>query len=257
MNRRSFLQSMSAAFGALALGVRPSFASPSRINYSLFTDKYVRRYDLTSPWSDRGVIAVTDAKILITHPGEWSGEASAKVPDIWKLWWGEFDATGWCPLRTVRAKQNQQNSTSGCPQCYGTGRIGPHVRQCDCDPLAEYTDHSKGYPRILDGCPQCQPSGWIGGVKCTACGGSGWLEGDERFVEQFQGVKFNPHYIARVRTLGEVDCRVIHGVRDTENASDLDVLLFRGADGLRAERVNMDVLFGVKQFDDDRVATLA
>lgn len=31
----------------------------------------------------------------------------------------------------------------------------------------------------------------------------------------------------------------------------------RGADGVRAERVNMDVLFGVKQFDSKRVATLS
>jgi hypothetical protein len=190
MNRRAFLQSMSAAFSAMALGVRPAFAqSPPRINYDLFCDSALSyRYDMMQPWSHEGIIAASDAKILIVHPGEWSGDGSARVPDLTKLWWDEFDAPGWKELPRQQLETVDATSLM-CPACMGTGRLGDGIHRVDI--------------KDEDGDP-CM--GWVGGRACSQCGGCGWDDFQHR--EILGDGHFCPGYMNRIRTLGGVDYRV-------------------------------------------------
>lgn len=158
MNRRSFMQAIAAAFSAVASGVRPNFAAePPKIRYELFSDTQDFRWALSQPFSQDGVICATDARIIVTHPGEWSGESAGRVPNISSLCWDEFDTGGWkeLPSQSLEFAPQFEFGTM-CHLCMGTGRVGDGVR------------------RVLgkdeDGDPMWR---WTGGTKCYQCDG-GW-----------------------------------------------------------------------------------
>lgn len=121
-SRRSFLQAAAAAFSGVALGRlgETTAPEPQPIDYSRFCDHDGDswRYDLAAPFSQNGMIVATDSKILISHPGELSGGGTARVPDVGKLWWGEFDARGWVELPPPRIEETRDH-WSRCVHCLG------------------------------------------------------------------------------------------------------------------------------------------
>lgn len=230
--RRSFLQSMAAALSVAVIGTKPNLSAIERpaIDYSLFTDGETARYDLSSPWSIDGAVYATNSRILVTHPGEWSGDGKARVPNVGGLPWDEFDACGWSPL----GKLNRVEA-SGCGQCVacrGVGVIGSNLSECDeClgsgtfyPPNYEWTGRSRP-------CRKCV-YGYLGGVKCGACD-----NGRVDFVEELHGFEYDPLYIAAIRTLGPVDVRAIE---DTDKYGRRGgMLLFRGAGDVRGMLMGM------------------
>lgn len=218
VTRRSFLQSMAAAFSATALGVRMSPAQPAAIRYELFTDTsaWVRRHQICEPFSLDGAVYATDARVLITHPGEWSGSGNAKVPDVGKLWWDEFDKPGWKELPEQRLELTTHDS-SLCHLCMGLGRVGDGVHRVLC--------------RDEDGDPEWA---WAGGAKCHQCNGTGWEE-EYPHVDRIDGAAFSPGYMNRLRTLGGLDYRILSlgDDRRVHPRGNAEVLLVRGDGGVR------------------------
>ena len=234
MNRRSFLQMVSAALAASTLGVRGLTQQPDAINWNLLTDWDVR-YDLTSPWSVEGTIYATDTRKIIALPGEFSGKGDAKVPNVGKLPWNEFDAGGWQPLgRPVLERYGTDDETwTLCLQCFGIGRTGD-VRRCDkCNGYLDvWYDDTAGTSR--GGCHKCH-EGWVGGVECLRCHGTRHETEGPPLSETIHGYPFCPAQMQMLRTLGELDIRVIDEselpLRKHGNSGG--VLLFRGAGGVR------------------------
>lgn len=235
-NRRSFLQSMAAAMSVAVVGVKPGPAAIERpvIDYSLFVDNddYIGRYDVSSPWSVDGSIYATDCRIVVTHPGEWSGGGDARVPNAQRLQWGEFESAGWSPLgSTVQVKSE---GGAACGICRGRGVLGGNLVECDeCQGSGTFYPHHYEYSGKTMPCRKCV-LGYLGGVKCGACN-NGQLD----WREEIGGYEFSPHYIAAIRTLGPVDTRIITTGADSFKGRDHGVLLFRGAGNVRGMLMSM------------------
>jgi hypothetical protein len=222
MNRRSFLQSMSVAFSAVAFGVRPNFAqTPLKIRYELFADTQCFRYDLDQPFSLDGAIYATDSRFLITHPGEWTGMESGKVPNVARLWWGEFDKPGWKDLPAQKLELRSDHLESLCHRCMGTGRVGDGVHR-----VPDKDQDGDAYWR------------WAGGERCPFCD-HGW-DRDVCNHERIGPAVFCPGRMNRLRTLGHLDYRVIMVDPCDLRPNGLGhVLLVRGDNGLKGMLCSM------------------
>lgn len=215
ITRRSFLQSMSAAMSAVAFGARmPSAIEPPKIRYDLFAETWIGgKWDIHEPFSLDGSIYATDSRVLITHPGEWSGGATGRVPAVHHLWWGEFDRPGWKQLPEQRLELRHPHMESQCVHCMATGRVGEGVHRA----LSTDEDGDDVYR-------------WVGGTKCGYCNGTGWDESFSHHERLGNGV-FAPGYMQRLRTLGGLDYRVIEcGPRYCKESY---VLLVRGDGGIK------------------------
>lgn len=235
--RRSFLQSVAAALSVAVVGVKPNLSAIERpvIDYSLFADNDgdVFRYDVRSPFNIDGSIYATDCRIIVSHPGEWTGEEKARVPNIGSLQWSEFDSPGWSSLGTPKLTESQDAGT--CAVCRGRGVLPvkpSSLSECDeCQGSGTYYPPSFDITGISRPCPKCV-SGYRGGVKCSACN-SGYVD----FLERVGNWDFNPKYMASVRSLGAVDVRVIDAETFLEHPYGM--LLFRGAGDVRGMLVSM------------------
>lgn len=231
--RRSFMQSMAAALSVAVIGVKPNLSTFERpaIDYSLFTDKETARYDLTSPWSIDGNIYATNSRIIVTHPGEWSGDGKARVPNVGVLPWREFDSLGWSPLG--KAKCVEAIGCGQCAICRGVGVLGSNLIECDeCQGSGTFYPDNYEWTGRSRPCPKCV-YGYIGGVKCSACD-----QGYTDFVEEIGGYNFDPLWIFAIRTLGPVD---IHILGDIESPYERvgGMLFFRGDGDVRGMLMSM------------------
>lgn len=224
MNRRTFLQSMSAAFCSSVLaGTVDCRHERHSIDYSQFVDEdqlWSRRYDLSHPFSVDGSIYATDGRVVITHPGEWRGTSEGRVPDVTQLWWDEFDRSGWKPLG--RPHNERHPDGASCPICRGKWLIGPTATCKRCDGLGWML---QDFGRAVTDC-DCY-EGKVG-VKCPAGCDRGLVD----YREQIDGCGFCPDYMARLRTLGDLEYRRIdvdHGVIP----SLVGLLLVRAAGNVR------------------------
>ncbi len=233
MNRRSFLQSLAALSGSVAIGIRPgaeSIGKKSLIDYSLFCDDPLAptpRFNLLDPFSVGEHVYASDCRILVRHPGVLTGEASGRVPDVSQLWWEEFDSPGWGSLHQAEYVYGKPGHVMAlCGVCLGRGVVGK-VFRCtaeDCE-----FDREVGH-----GCPHCV-NGWVG-AKCTA---SGCRKGDVEFREIIGGSLFCPSYMSRVRSLGNIEYRIIRK-SDGVVHGPTDVMLFRGEGGVQGFLCGMD-----------------
>lgn len=230
--RRSFLQSMAAAMSVAVVGVHRSAAEPSPpvIDYSLFTDRETTRYDLSAPWSKDGAIYATNSRILVTHPGEWNGDGTGRVPNVGVLPWGEFDARGWSPLG--KTKRVEADGCGYCFVCRGVGVLGSNLTECgECFGTGEDYPENYEWTGCSRPCSKCV-LGYLGGVKCAAC-----ENGRVDYVEELGGYEYDPLWIAAIRTLGPVD---VHAIEDTDKYGRVcGMLLFRGAGGVRGMLMGM------------------
>lgn len=227
VTRRSFLQSMSAAFSAAVIGIRPAFAEPPKINYSLFCDNWLgsSRYDIADPFSIDGGIYATDSRVLITHPGEWSGNATGSLPNVGKLQWDEFNKPGWkeLPSQKLELQDDPWHYGGQCHHCMATGRVGNGITRVigqDEDGDAEYQ--------------------WAGGQVCGYCNGTG-MDDSYRHLEPLGSALFAPGYTNRLRTLGGLDCRVIECEAGKFCGGGMaHILLVRGDHGVRGMLMSCD-----------------
>lgn len=242
MQRRTFIKSIAAAFGTMAVGKLPAMPAERRINYDRFCTNTSIRYDLDSPWSQNGTVYASDYQILITHPGEFTGDGSARVPDLSKLWWGEFDSRGWreWPDQQVLVA-HPDGMQRWCPKCHGKGRLGSGVRECpkchgDFDEYfgddavgdAFYYDIGGVKHNVPHHCPTCR-TGHVGGLLCGTC------KGDGHTVESLEivgGQYLSGWYCDSIRQLGGADYRVLEDADDNRGGT-FDVVAFRFADGGR------------------------
>jgi len=228
---------MSAAFAATSLGVTFKTLKPL-IRYDLFTDPWTTRFDLNAPFGIDDMIYATDCKILISHPGrDDRGTEDRRVPKVGNLPWNEFDSSGWKPLGSpdlvVRTDHYRDNGHC-CSVCFGLGRVGSNVVRCpDCHGRSEWVDEDAN--EVFDGCEKCRV-GYVGGPICTHCE-RGWVNGptiEERIIGSPR--RFGTGMMARIRTLGDLEYRVVEG----EGANDeTSLLLFRGDHGIRGIACSM------------------
>lgn len=226
-SRRSFLQAAAAAFSAVALGRlgTPSAPGPRPIDYSRFlmrADDWWKVYELSAPFSQGELVCATDSRILLTHPGELSGAGSARVPDISKLNWSEFDSRGWRELPQVGRIDRFTDVSSECVYCLGSGIHGESSECGGCYGSGDFLTDS-GY----DDCPRCNGRGELG-TPCVPCGGTGYTP----TAEHLHGERFSVFYLDALRRLGPIETRLIQGVRSAEHG-ETPALIFRGEQGIR------------------------
>ena len=234
MNRRSFLQSLSAAFAVSMTGIH--FRPVQRIiNYDLFTCRYTTRYDFAEPFGLDGTVYATDARVLIAHAGELqASDDQRRLPKLSHLEWDEFDSPGFKSLGAPVYRQYRESKfTRGtsCPDCMGTGKIG-NVRRCSCPPYSEWIDEDVvDGPQVIEGCEICR-GGWLGDRSCQRCK-QGFIH-VESFREIVNDMPFAPSLMARVRTLGSLDVKVVNS-----EMHDGPMMLFRGENNLRGMLMGM------------------
>ena len=147
---------------------------PPNIDYSLFCgNRTLSKYNFDHPFNIRDAIYATNGHVIVTHPGEWSGETIGNVPDISVLPWKQFETSSWKRLREQY----------------------------------EEKDFDDGYTRTLIG--------------------TGTFDSD---------------YIERVRTLGDIEYRLIEMPSYVWGKLDgqVDSMLFRGSHGIKG------ILMGMK-----------
>lgn len=191
IQRRSFLQSVAAAFACAVTGVPVVPRQAQAINWDLFTalpEYMTRNYDLQRPWSFERLTVASDARVLLTVAGESDGDGTARVPDLSHLPWGEFDSGGWQPMGERKFISVSPMDTGMCDACGGTRWVDLHaVRHV----------------------PMTDPAYWeedlcySGGTRCARCAGD-----DLHIREVVGGVEFCPAYQTRIRTLGPLDWRM-------------------------------------------------
>jgi len=222
MNRRSFLQSLTVAFSAVATGTRLSLKDePPAIDYSLFTmdEHHLGLWSaLVNPFSVDGSVYATDSRVLIRHPGEWSGDDAGRLPDVSKLWWEEFDEPGWHPLGVPVHVSHSRGAD--CPTCRGKGFVGPESMCLACKGIGGTLDEEGDFYRE---CPNCN-EGVVGLARCPA----GCVGGVVKYRERIGSGLFCPDYMARLRTLGDIEVRTIDVAKGTKVYSGGTVLLVRG-----------------------------
>lgn len=213
MNRRTFLQAMSAAFGSACLGtslIHSEQVSP--IRYDLFCDPETHRYNLGQPFTFGESVCATDCRALILHSNRdgFIQDIEGRFPAVHKLDWTVFDKRGWKPLGSPQFYNAVPEYGAECPECLATGRIGHNVRRC-----AVCGGENKNWGMLPDGtigCPECH-YGWVGGVACHRCRPERDSDGDvvvgfcdgPRVWEFIDGAPFAVSRVNRVRTLGDVE----------------------------------------------------
>lgn len=214
---------MAAAFAtSVSATILPSGRPDRVIDYSLFVnDVPGRKYDLRHPFAVRGAIYATDSRILVRHPGELTGISTALIPDVEKLWWREFDRSGWKRLGSPRYAHGKDNYEDNCPVCRGYGIVGERTRCLNCDGDEYWWDRD-----FIKSCGKCV-DGWTG-KRCEA----GCQNGSINYVENLAGFTFGADYMNRLRTLGELDYRIINVESGIEPHGG-HVLLVRGVEGIR------------------------
>jgi hypothetical protein len=235
MTRRSFIESVAAMVAASAIGKSVVLPKQPTIDYSLFCDPYPGcRYDLTTPFDLRGLRYASDARVLVCHESDGlSVDGDRPVPDVSALWWGEFESRGWQRLPDSCIHNVAPKYDENCETCYGKGRIGSGVVLC---PACEGEDWCKDI-RIegvnAEQHPDCA-SGWIGGAKCETCNGSGHHR-NVGTMSLVQGRIFGTGYLNKLRTLGEVETRIIDAPQ-----KDAGVMVFRFGDSGRGFLMGID-----------------
>lgn len=218
MNRRTFMQSVAAAFASPILSRIAPVAVYREIDWSLFVDAMPRksdRFDLASPFVQNGLRIATEARLLIAAPDEsGDGESRARVPDCSVLPWREFDSAGWSRLTEQTRILIDQQYPYECPSCFGKGSFG-NVRQCD----ANHDDFEE--------CRLCCNTQFVGDYPCEECGGRGEVY---QGIAEVGGCYFEEAKLARIRTIGDVDVRI---ARQRKEDGGMALLLFQRGDGAR------------------------
>lgn len=230
-SRRSFLQTAAAAFAGVALGRlgSPSAPGPRPIDYTRFVEREAydgARYQLAAPFSHGDMICATDCRILLTHQGELSGDGSARVPDVSRLNWSEFDSRGWRELPRVGRVARFTDVSSRCVHCLGTGFLGESSECGECYGAGDVPTKLGDYVVNFWDCPRCNGRGKLG-TTCVPCGGTGYT----LTAEQLYGERFCVFYLDALRRLGPIETRLIQGAKSSHGESA--ALIFRGEHGVR------------------------
>lgn len=195
LSRRSFVKSLTAAMSAVAAG----FPGHSRnnITWEFFTDGWQGvRYQLQDPWSIKDRIYATDGRILISDFGFQDSlePLDRSLPDLSLLRWDEFNSGGWKPSSTLINGCEAEEAM--CPDCMGLERIAK-------SPEFNFVRDEWGdVTRKI-----------VNGIVCPRCNGDGWVE-QEPLIEA-DGMTYSPGYVARIKTLGDFDYKVIDdGIHD-------------------------------------------
>lgn len=242
MTRRSFIESVAAMVAASAVGKSVVLPKQPAIDYSLFCDKIgIGRYDLLTPFDLQGVRYASDARVLVCHESDGhSTDGDRPVPDVTKLWWDEFETRGWQRLPDSCVYNARGTGDDECETCYGTGRLGSGIVVCPICNGEEWcisvrTDSmSKEFK--LEQHPDCV-SGWIGGVKCETCNGKGY-HGKVGTLSLVQGRVFSTGYLNKIRTLGEVETKIIDAPKKSAG-----VMVFRFGESGRGFLMGIDTNF--------------
>lgn len=192
MNRRDFIR-IGGAAGATGLLV-PSWLLPrstraKSIDLSLFSDDCTTRFNTARPFLQGDHIYATDCRVAVRVGREIVADLAgdkAKLPPADRLRWPDSDSDGWMPLSKF---QRVSWDYADCPRCYGRGRYGAGVHECNCEYLPICDRHGSG----------C--NGWTGGIVCDQCDGKGNVD----WCWEFDGHWFNPSYIAKFDTLPGVE----------------------------------------------------
>lgn len=228
ISRRTFGKSTIATAAVLLL---PSWLFAPRkvrhIDLGVFCDPDVGRYDLSRPFLQEGLTYATDGHIcvrtgLIDAPPEDSEER--RLPKAAGLSWWEGQLQGWQSLDGAR--RVSVGVSMACPTCFGKGRVGKGVKPCaKCEGEGWYTYFDDdGFAEYEKRCPDCETTGYIGGIVCGECQGSGLVDYAYKLAG---GWIVAPIYVAKLRTLGAVDYAVDGGPE-----SDPVRLKFDGGEGL-------------------------
>jgi hypothetical protein len=228
---------VAAGFATSVTGLTLRQDAYADIQWDLFCDPGVCRYDLSKPWTWSGLTIASDARILVCRDGG-DGEVNTerRVPKVDGLWWDEFESSGWGRLADAKRASNPPGSLNWpCEACFGNGYrgVGSPCTNKDCFD-----------GRVLDGdvdpdtimwnpesymkdCPTCRGTEKVGVSYCGQCNATGISQ--ESYHYDIQGQAFCPSMIGRLRTLGDIDVRVV----DTSDGDKTKVMVFRRGDGVR------------------------
>ena len=223
MNRRSFMQSVAAAFAAPVLSRIHLPVQYREIDWELFCDYESGYYDLTSPFSQLGCRAATDSKILLAMPDDtYDDGPTRKLPNLSCLPWDEFETGGWSPLPAQTRSSWVDTVDMNCPECFGRGGFG-NTRRCPA-----YADDTEWD----DPCQTCCRSGWLYDRACDACKGTG---STYQWMARVNGVCFDESYINRIRSIGDTDVKIFEDYYQVswQERTRSELLLFRRGDGTR------------------------
>lgn len=217
MQRRTFMQALSAAFAIPTVGFGFTPAKPT-IRWDLWTDEIATRYDLATPWACNESTFATCGRALICAPGcdgELAGER--RVPNLDLLPWDDFDNAGWRSSRELVRVPAKGEMV--CPHCFGYGVIGKRT-MCDCDDIV--WDGISDEPSIV--CPKCNDNCWLG-EKCPHCKNGYICEAPYKL--RLDNKHFCAGLFAKFQTLGDFDCLI------TEQAKQTCMLIrFNGGRGM-------------------------
>jgi hypothetical protein len=217
-------------FATSIVGNKAVFASPPPIRWDLFTDSMSVRFALQNPFVAMDRTVATDGRILVSIPGfDQAVDSEGRLPDLSILNWEEFDRDTWSPASKL-IKSNFTCEHSICLDCLGLCRTGLGVKQCtQCDDPLGYS--------VEPFCDKCNDCGYVGGPICQSCEGEGWVENTEQTILADQ-YHFNPGFIARIKTLGDFDWRVMPF---NPRKTDSGILAFRFGDGGKGFLCGMEV----------------
>lgn len=187
MNRRQFSASTSGFLASLLL---PKFQRIREIDLSLFCGETAGKYDLSRPFLQNGNVYATEGCIALqlSSVSESLAGEGAVIPDAARLGWADRDSVGWTPIdRLVRANRDY----CGCLNCFGRGRVGSGVHECEC--VDYYEVHC-----------DCM-AGYVGGKQCQECSGSGTVD----YCLELGDMQLNPDYIGRLRTIQGVEVKQV------------------------------------------------
>lgn len=228
MIRRDFMKLVAAAMAGSPV-LASAIQAQRAIDYGLFCDPWSRRFAIDKPFGLDGHCFATDARILIRtdDPGAQQAESGKRVPPVHSLPWDQFDSRGWVSSSKLTRELDTGENGQYCEQCYGRGRKVQHSSEwVRCERCIEGYEWDKAFANAIT-CTACCGTEWMGGVRCDACHGTGW-SGGRSVVYRLGSHVYAPEYVARLRTLGELDLLPLES----------GMLLFRG-EGIQGMMMNL------------------
>lgn len=208
MDRRSFLRASGAA---VASGLLPTIqilgaARTPTIDLADFCDDDrwpIKRYDMTRPFRQAGMTYATDARIAVRTglilPAD--SDPEMRLPPASDVFDRMAAAADWKPWPKKRLVcDSDTRCRHSCPVCFGNGRVGPGVCDCQCCGGEGFTFCGATDAELP--CTYCK-SGKVGGVACDYCNGVGEVEPGRPALQAIGDLIIAPKYDAKIRRL---DC---------------------------------------------------
>lgn len=217
MDRRSFLRLSAAAVAAAGENLSWIWNKPEfKFDLRQFCDDsdIPARFDLNSPFEQRGWTYATDARICVRtqlQPADDAGKA-LRLPKADSLCWEELDAAGgwkpWPKMDYVAAPDDDHK----CFACHGKGRVGLDVKRCPiCDGDSPFYAEQMG--KLCECSKKLRTGryelGFIGGTICGYCEGEGVTR--KPTLQPFGSGKIllSGSYDQKIRSLGEAEYRIV------------------------------------------------